>query len=551
MFTANTTLMLVATFLPLLGALVLLLVPKDQRRVFEIGSLLVMIASLLLSLPFWFGYDRASDAVQWAAAWSWIPALGVKFSVGMDGISLLLWLLTTFIGPIAIACSFSSIGERHKEYYVWMLVLQTAMLGVFITQDMFLFYLFWEVMLVPMYFLIGIWGGPQKLYAAIKLFLYTLAGSVLMLVALLAIYFLQHQTTGAYDFSLASFQAMAPVIAQQSKTYQHLMALAFFIGFAIKVPMFPFHTWLPDAHVQAPTAGSVILAAILLKMGTYGFVRFLLPIMPGATKELMPWFLGLALIGIIYGALVAMIQKDMKKLVAYSSVSHLGLCMLGLFALNPYGIKGGLFQMINHGISTSGLFLAVGIVYERRHTRMIADFGGLSKTMPVYATIFMIMTMSSIGLPLLNGFIGEGVILMGAFQAFPWAAVVATLGIILGAAYMLWMFQRVMFGPITAVNEKMEDLNLREVLYFAPLVIAAFWIGLYPKPIMDVMDAPVRKLVEQVTPGFHAAEALAAKQAAATRRGMQGMVAPAAHQEAAPHEAPTATQAVPAHGGGH
>jgi NADH-quinone oxidoreductase subunit M len=532
MFTANTTLMLVATFLPVLGALVLLLVPKDQRRVFEIGSLLIMIASLLLSLPFWFGYDRASDAVQWAMSVPWIPALGARFAVGMDGISLLLWLLTTFIGPIAVACSFKSIEERHKEYYIWLLVLQTAMLGVFITQDMFLFYLFWEVMLVPMYFLIGIWGGPQKLYAAIKLFLYTLAGSVLMLVAILAIYFLQHQTLGSYDFSLASFQAMAPIIAQQSKNYQHLMALAFFIGFAIKVPMFPFHTWLPDAHVQAPTAGSVILAAILLKMGTYGFVRFLLPILPGATKDLMPWFLALALIGIIYGALVAMIQKDMKKLVAYSSVSHLGLCMLGLFALNPYGIKGGLFQMLNHGISTSGLFLAVGIVYERRHTRMIADFGGLSKTMPVYATIFMIMTMSSIGLPLLNGFIGEGVILMGAFQAFPWAAVVATLGIILGAAYMLWMFQRVMFGPISAVNEKMEDLNLREILYFAPLVIAAFWIGLNPTPIMAVMDAPVRKLVTQINPDFYKAEALAAKQAAAAKLGMQGMTAPAHHSEA-------------------
>ncbi|HEY3270352.1 MAG TPA: NADH-quinone oxidoreductase subunit M [Geothrix sp.] len=558
MFTANTTLMLVATFLPLLGALVLLLVPKDQRRVFEIGSLLIMIVSFLMSAVFWFGYDRASDAVQWAGSWNWIPSLGVKFSVGMDGISLLLWLLTTFVGPIAIACSFKAIEERHKEYYIWMLVLQTAMLGVFITQDMFLFYLFWEVMLVPMYFLIAIWGGPQKLYAAIKLFLYTLAGGVLMLVAILAIYFLQHKTTGSYDFSLATFQAMAPVIAQQSKTYQILLALAFFIGFAIKVPMFPFHTWLPDAHVQAPTAGSVILAAILLKMGTYGFVRFLLPILPGATKDLMPWFIGLSLIGIIYGALVAMIQKDMKKLVAYSSVSHLGLCMLGLFALNPYGIKGGLFQMINHGISTSGLFLAVGIVYERRHTRMIADFGGLSKSMPVYATVFMIMTMSSLGLPLLNGFIGEGIILMGSFQAFPWAAVVATLGIILGAAYLLWMYQRVMFGPITAVNEKMEDLNLREVLYFAPLVIAAFWIGMYPKPVMDVMDAPVRKLVEQITPGYHAAQSLAAQQALAAKVGMQGMAAPAAHHEAVPggHEAAPAGHEVPvheapAHGGGH
>ncbi|GLH71055.1 NADH:ubiquinone oxidoreductase subunit M [Geothrix rubra] len=546
MFTANTTLMLVATFLPFLGALVLLLVPKGQRKVFEYGSLAVMIVSFLLSLPFWFGYDRTSDAVQWFAAWTWIPSIGVKFAVGMDGISLLLWLLTTFIGPIAIACSFSSITERHKEYYLWMLVLQTAMLGVFITQDMFLFYLFWEVMLVPMYFLIAIWGGPQKLYAAIKLFLYTLAGSVLMLVAILAIYFLQHKTTGTYDFSLASFQAMAPVIAQQTKAFQYLMALAFFIGFAIKVPMFPFHTWLPDAHVQAPTAGSVILAAILLKMGTYGFVRFLLPILPGATKDLMPWFIALALIGIVYGALVAMIQKDMKKLVAYSSVSHLGMCMLGLFALNPYGIKGGLFQMLNHGISTSGLFLAVGIVYERRHTRMIADFGGLSKSMPVYATIFMIMTMSSLGLPLLNGFVGEAIILMGSFQAFPWAALVATLGIILGAAYLLWMYQRVMFGPITPVNEKMEDLSMREILYFAPLVVAAFWIGMYPKPIMDVMDAPVRKLVMQVNPGYYAAENLSARQAEAAKVGFRGMEAPAAHGTEG-HEVPAETT----HGGGH
>jgi NADH-quinone oxidoreductase subunit M len=558
MFTANTTLLLVTTLLPLFGALLLAFVPRDQRKVFEWGSLAIMTVSFLLSLVFWFAYDRGSDAVQWAQAWTWIPSLGVKFSVGMDGISLLLWILTTFIGPIAVACSFTSITERHKEYYLWMLVLQTSLLGVLIAQDVFLFYLFWEVMLVPMYFLIGIWGGPQKLYAAIKLFLYTLAGSVLMLVAILAIYFLQHQAKGVYDFSIASFQAMAPVIALQSKTFQILVALAFFVGFAIKVPMFPFHTWLPDAHVQAPTAGSVILASIMLKMGTYGFVRFLLPIAPDATKLLMPWFIALALIGIIYGALVAMIQKDMKKLVAYSSVSHLGLCMLGMFALNPYGIKGSLFQMINHGISTGGLFLAVGIVYERRHTRMIADYSGLSKSMPVYATIFMIMTLSSIGLPLLNGFIGEGIILMGAFQAFPWIAAVATLGIILGAAYMLWMFQRVMFGPLSAVNEKMEDLNLREVLYFAPLVIVAFWIGMYPMPFMKVMEAPVHKLVEQVNPGFHAAQDLAEKQAAAAKLGMQGMTAPAHHEEAivAGHEEGAPSHAEPVHeaptqGGGH
>ena len=511
------------TAFPLLGALVLLLVPKGRRRVFELGALAVTILDFLLSVPLWFQYDRSTAAVQWVTQLDWIPAIGARFSIGMDGISLVLFLLTTFIGFIAVWCSFTAIEERHKEYYIWLLVMQFSMLGVFICQDMFLFYLFWELMLVPMYFLIAIWGGPQKLYAAIKLFLYTLAGSVLMLVAILAVYFLHFKTTGRYDLSIAAFQAMAPVIGQQSRNFQILLALAFFVGFAIKVPMFPFHTWLPDAHVQAPTAGSVILAGILLKMGTYGFVRFLLPIAPDATRLLLPWFLTLTLIGFVYGALVAMIQKDFKKLVAYSSVSHLGMCMLGLFALNPNGIMGGILQMLNHGISTSALFLIVGVVYERRHTRQIVDFGGLSKVMPVYATIFMIMTMSSIGLPGLNGFIGEFAILMGAFQAFPWIAVVATTGIILGAAYMLWLYQRVMFGPINETNAKMTDLRPREVAYFLPLLAAAFWIGLYPKPVMDVLDKPVAKLVTQIDPQFYQAESLKQIQAEAARVGMAAM----------------------------
>jgi NADH-quinone oxidoreductase subunit M len=549
----ETKMMLFVTALPLLGALALLFVPKDRRRVFEVGATAILTLSFLLSLAFWFWYDRGSAAVQWAYAVDWIPSLGIKFSVGMDGISLVLWLLTTFIGPIAAACSWSAIEERHKEFYIWLLVMQFSMLGVFFAQDMFLFYLFWELMLVPMYFLIAIWGGPQRLYAAIKLFLYTLVGSVLMLVAILAIYFLQYKTTGTYDFSIASFHAMAGTIAQQTKTFQTLLALAFFLGFAIKVPMFPFHTWLPDAHVQAPTAGSVILAGILLKMGTYGFVRFLLPIAPDATRALMPWFLGLALIGVIYGALVAMIQPDMKKLVAYSSVSHLGLCMLGLFALNPNGIMGGMFQMVNHGISTSGLFLIVGIVYERRHTRQIADFGGLSKTMPVYATVFMIMTMSSIGLPGLNGFIGEFAILQGAFQAFPWVAIAATSGIVLGAAYMLWLYQRTMFGPLQEVNAKMADLNVREVLYFAPLILAAFWIGLRPVPLMQILEKPIAKLVEQIQPGYLEQDAMAAKAAQLRRAaevGMRGMAAPAEHPATPEHGAPVPpVEATPGHGG--
>ena len=514
------------TAVPLLGAIVLLGVPKTQRRTFELGALAITVIDFLLSVPLWFSYDRSTAAVQWVTQLNWIPSIGVKFSIGMDGISLVLMLLTTLLGFISVWCSFTAIQERHKEYYIWLLVMQFSMMGVFITQDMFLFYLFWELMLVPMYFLIAIWGGPNKLYAAIKLFLYTLSGSVLMLVAILAIYFLQFRTTGHYDMSIASFQAMAATVAQQSHAFQILLALAFFVGFAIKVPMFPFHTWLPDAHVEAPTAGSVILAGVLLKMGTYGFVRFLLPIVPNATLELMPWFMGLALIGIVYGALVAMIQKDMKKLVAYSSVSHLGMCMLGLFAANPNGITGGIFQMINHGISTSALFLLVGIVYERRHTRLIAEYGGLSKTMPVYATIFMVMTMSSIGLPGLNGFIGEFAILMGAFQAAPWLAVFATTGIILGAAYMLWLFQRAMFGPITEVNTKMKDLNAREVGYFLPLVAAAFWLGLYPKPMMDVLREPVAKLVRQIHPDFYNQPQLAADQVQAAKIGMAAMAAP-------------------------
>jgi NADH-quinone oxidoreductase subunit M len=511
------------TAFPLLGAFVLLLVPKGKRRVFELGTLAITVLDFLLSVPLWFQYDRSSAAVQWATKLDWIPAIGAQFSIGMDGISLVLFLLTTFIGFIAVWCSFTSIEERHKEYYVWLLVMQFSMLGVFISQDMFLFYLFWELMLVPMYFLIAIWGGPQRLYAAIKLFLYTLTGSVLMLVAILAVYFLHFKATGRYDLSIEAFQSMAPVIGQQSRNFQIMLALAFFIGFAIKVPMFPFHTWLPDAHVQAPTAGSVILAGILLKMGTYGFVRFLLPIAPDATRMLMPWFLALTLIGIVYGALVAMIQKDFKKLVAYSSVSHLGMCMLGLFALNPNGIMGGILQMLNHGISTSALFLIVGIVYERRHTRQIADFGGLSKVMPIYATIFMIMTMSSIGLPGLNGFIGEFAILLGAFQAFPWIAVAATTGIVLGAAYMLWLYQRVMFGPISETNAKMADLTPREIAYFMPLLAAAFWIGLYPKPVMDVLSKPVAKLVRQIDPNFYNGNSLQARQAEAARIGMAAM----------------------------
>src|SRR5712692_9636839 len=383
---------------------------------------------------------------------------------------------------------------------MFFLLLQAGMLGVFMALDFFLFYVFWEVMLVPMYFIIGVWGGPRKLYAAIKFFLYTLAGSVLMLLGILTLYFRYHTDTGVYTFNLLD-------LMQHSNAWpmhlQFWVFWAFMIGFAIKVPMFPFHTWLPDAHVEAPTAGSVILAGVLLKMGTYGFVRFSLPLLPQASSNptIVRVMVVLSIIAIIYGALVSLMQRDMKKLIAYSSVSHLGFCTLGIFALNPLGLKGSIIQQINHGISTGALFLIVGLFYERRHTREIKELGGLSNVMPRYAALFMIVMLSSIGLPLLNGFIGEFTILQGAFEVkWQWAAW-AVAGIVLGAAYMLWLYQRTMFGPCdNPKNQTLKDLNLREVLTLVPLVLWAIWIGVYPKPYFRVLEKSVTAIVEKVSP---------------------------------------------------
>src|SRR5262245_34060028 len=434
----------IITFLPLVGALLLLLVPKENKAFIMKAATAIAGLDLLLSLPLWWLYDRSNEGFQFVEQVSWIPSLGVSYKVGIDGISLLLMLLTTLLGFIAVLSSWTAITDRVKEYYIYLLLLQTGMLGVFISLDLFLFYVFWEVMLVPMYFLIGIWGGPRKLYAAIKFFLYTLFGSVLMLLGILALYLHHGKVTGVYTFDIETLHRMGAWTSPEWLSLQMWVFLAFFIGFAIKVPMFPFHTWLPDAHVEAPTAGSVILAAVLLKMGTYGFLRFSLPMMPDATLRYMPWLLSLCIIGIIYGAMVAMVQKDWKKLVAYSSVSHLGFCMIGLFALTYQGINGSVLQMINHGLSTGALFLIVGLIYERRHTRMISEFGGLSKVIPVFAVFFMIVTLSSIGLPALNGFIGEFTILAGLFRvsgsafsffgASPlWWTVLAATGIVLGA----------------------------------------------------------------------------------------------------------------------
>ncbi len=493
----------VVLFVPLAGAIVLMFLPKERKGLIAKFATVVAGLGFLVSVPLWTAWESApKDAFgfRFVQEVRWIDSIGARYIVGVDGISMLLILLTTLLGFIAILSSWTAITERVKEYYVFMLLLQTGMIGVFVSLDFFLFYVFWEVMLVPMYFLIGIWGGPRKLYAAIKFFLYTLAGSVLMLLGILAVYFYHGAVTGTYTFDIRVLQAMGSW--KDWFDLQYWVWLAFFVGFAIKVPMFPFHTWLPDAHVEAPTAGSVILAGVLLKMGTYGFVRFSLPMLPDATRYFLPWALGLCIVGIIYGAMVAMVQKDWKKLVAYSSVSHLGFCMLGVFALNYQGITGGVLQMLNHGLSTGALFLIVGLVYERRHTRMIADYGGVSKVMPVFAVFFMIMTLSSIGMPALpgNGFVGEFSILLGAFRlAQKYWAVLAATGIVLGAAYMLWLYQRTMFGKLDKPeNEKLLDLNFREVMTLLPLTILAFWIGLYPAPFFKVLDEPVQRIVQQV-----------------------------------------------------
>jgi len=496
----------IITYIPLAGALaIVFFIPKERSGAIKYVATAVALLDLVVSLPLWFAFDRNGPGYQFVENVSWIPSLGVNYHFGIDGISLILILLTTLTGAIAVYCSYTAITERQKEYYVLLLLLQTFMIGTFCSLDFFLFYVFWEVMLVPMYFLIGVWGGERRLYAAIKFFLYTLAGSVLMLLGIIALFFLN--TTGFLSYPgldrppTFSIEALTSVAAGLPATLQIWLFFAFFLGFAIKVPMFPFHTWLPDAHTEAPTAGSVILAAVLLKMGTYGFVRFSLPMFPDAINT--PWvqslMVALAIIGIVYGAMVTLVQKDMKKLIAYSSVSHLGFVMLGVFSLNMAGVQGGILQMVNHGISTGALFLLVGVVYERRHTRMISEYGGLARQMPVYATYFLIMALSSMGLPLLNGFIGEFAILQGAFARSLWWALAAATGIVLGAAYLLWLYQRIFFGELSnPANAKLPDLTAREQLTLIPLVLAAFWIGLYPRPFFDILRVPSEKIVAAV-----------------------------------------------------
>src|ERR1700751_5366428 len=507
-------------FTPLVGAILLLFVPKENKDAIRWIANIFALGGFLISLPlvpmFWekvkSGDPDPFKFIEGTAS-NWIPSIGAGYVLGIDGISFLLIMLTTLLGWISILSSWSAIENRVKEYYGWFLVLQTGMLGAFMALVFFLFFVFWEAMLVPMYLVIGIWGGPRKLYAAIKFFLYTLAGSVLMLLGILFLYFHHPTVTNVFTFAIPELYKTAPQIYSDfGPRAATLLFLSFFFAFAIKVPMFPFHTWLPDAHVEAPTAGSVILAGVLLKMGTYGFIRFSLPFFPAVvmSPKIRGWMIALSIIGIIYGGLVSLMQKDMKKLVAYSSVSHLGFCTLGIFALTPLGLSGSVLQQINHGISTGALFLIVGVLYERRHTREISEYGGISNVMPVYATITMIMFLSSMGLPLLNGFGGEFTILQGTFmENWKWAAW-AVPGVILAAAYLLWLYQRVFFGAVTnPKNEKLHDLTPREIATFVPLIIVALWIGIYPKPFFQILEQPSIQLARTVREGARTSNVLA------------------------------------------
>jgi NADH-quinone oxidoreductase subunit M len=498
------------TFLPALGALLVLLVPRTQERLVKLLALGTTVITFAAAVLLYTGFDPTTADYQFVERRGWMPSLGISYHLGVDGISLLLVLLTAFLMPIAILSSWQAIESRWKEFGVTMLLLETGMVGVFAALDLFLFYVFWEAMLVPMYLVIGIWGHGHRVYAALKFVLYTLAGSLLMLVAILAVYFQHGAATGTYTFDL-------PVLARfvlPAGLNQDLLFLAFAVAFAIKVPMVPFHTWLPDAHVEAPTPGSVLLAGVLLKMGTYGFLRFCLPLFPDASLRFAPWIVALAIVGIVYGAWVSTVQADLKKLVAYSSVSHLGFVMLGLFTFTMQGMMGGLIQMINHGLSSGALFAAVGMIYDRRHTHLIAQLGGLWRVMPAFSVLFMILVLSSLGLPGLNGFVGEFLILVGTFRVHRLAAAIATTGIIFAAVYLLWMYQRVVFGEATREeNRRLPDLSPREWLVLAPVIVFIVWIGVHPAPFLGVTETSVQALIAQVQ-----AKAAATASAAALSR---------------------------------
>jgi len=493
----DTSLLSAVTLGPAAVAIVLAVLPAHPARVHRWISLVASLFVFALSCVVWTRFDPNDPGFQLVDRLSWIPQFGVSYHIGVDGISLLLVMLTTLLVPVVILASWSSIDTHVKSFHIALMLLTTGMLGAFVALDLFLFYVFWELMLIPMYFIIGVWGGPRRIYAAVKFVLFTMAGSLLMLVAILYVAWYHHQVTGVWSYGYLDLAVVAPQIPMTGLwSPQALVFLAFGLAFAIKVPMFPFHTWLPDAHVEAPTGGSIILAGVLLKLGTYGFIRFNRTLFPEAWDYFVPAIVVLAVIGILYGALMALVQPDIKKLVAYSSVSHMGYIMLGLAAGTVASTQGAILQMVNHGLSTSALFLLVGVVYERRHTRLIADYGGIAGVVPVYTGIFLLVTLSSIGLPGLNGFIGEFLILAGSWSVFPVAVIFAGLGIILGAVYMLWMFQRVFWNPLDhEENRSLTDINLRELVAVAPLVALIVWIGVYPTTFLSPVEAAVRALL--------------------------------------------------------
>ncbi len=491
----------VLIFLPLAGAISIGLMPRETEGRARWTALMFSLAEFVLAVSLFVGYGAHLSGFQFEEFHAWISAPAINYHLGLDGLSLLLVLLTAFLTPLSVLASWKSITTHVKEFFLFLLALEAGVMGVFVALDLFLFFVFWEAMLIPMYFLIGIWGHERRVYAAVKFILYTMAGSALMLVAILFLY----SAAGSFDFPVILQKLTSGgILTPRAETW---LFLAFFVAFAIKVPMFPLHTWLPDAHVEAPTAGSVILAGVLLKMGTYGMLRFCLPLFPQASHDFAPMASALAIVGILYGSLVAMVQPDLKKLVAYSSVAHLGFVVLGIFAFNMSGIEGAIYQMCNHGVSTGALFILVGLLYDRRHTRLIKEFGGLATTIPVFSTFFMIVALSSLGLPMLNGFVGEFLIIVGAFGQRHIYGVLAALGVVLTAVYLLWMYQRVFYGEVTNEKNRVPDCTLREKIILVTVVAVILGMGIYPQLFLRKLDTTVTQIIQRVEPGNLAREA--------------------------------------------
>jgi len=484
------------TFLPLLGALAIAFIPREAVARVRWVALVLSTLTFILTVVLAFGFDRAQAGFQRVEDYAWIASPPIRYHLGVDGLSLILVVLTGFLTPLSVLASWKGITERVKEFHLFLLALETGVIGVFLSVDLFLFFVFWELMLIPMYFLIGIWGHGRKVYAAVKFVLFTMVGSALMLVGIIFLY----DRTGTFDYNQI-LDALSNGSLVLSHNTESLLFWAFLLAFAIKVPLFPLHTWLPDAHTEAPTAGSVILAGVLLKMGTYGMLRFCLPLFPNSSREFATLLSVLAVIGIIYGALVSMVQPDLKRLVAYSSVAHLGFVVLGIFAFNLEGAEGAIYQMVNHGVSTGALFMLVGMLYDRRHTRLIKDFGGLGTTIPVFSTFFMIVTLSSLGLPMLNGFVGEFLIILGSFRARALFGSLAAVGVILAAVYLLWMYQRVFLGEVTnEKNREIPDCDGRERLMLTATVAVIIFMGVYPQPFLRQMDSSVSQVLARVRP---------------------------------------------------